>query len=81
LLLGGLLAGIVSLSMNLAVIGFLIKFSADAVLFLSGNRFFKLGSNLLLVPLLELFYPIYILITAILILKKPFDWKGRKLNS
>jgi biofilm PGA synthesis N-glycosyltransferase PgaC len=79
LLLGGLIAGIVSSSMELAVIGFLIKFSADTFLFLSGNRFFRLGANLLLIPLLEFFYPIYILIMAILIIKKPFDWKGRKL--
>lgn len=60
--------------------GFLLKISADIILFISGSRFLKLFKILYLIPFMELIYPFYILFTTLTGIKKPFTWKGRMVK-
>lgn len=57
------------------------KLLVDMVVFLSCKRFFNLKlADYLLIPIIELFYPVYVVTTVVLSKTKPFQWKGRKLK-
>jgi poly-beta-1,6-N-acetyl-D-glucosamine synthase len=63
---------------KLLLLSFSIKVFADILLLQKGSDIFKYKYQLLWVPLISIFYPYYISLTAILSIKKPFTWKGRK---
>ncbi len=80
-LLSAYIALLIHSAFNYLFLGMGIKLIADLSVFLSCKHFFKLRLfDLLLVPVIEVFYPIYIVYTAIWSKKKPFQWKGRLLN-
>ncbi|MBN1118800.1 MAG: glycosyltransferase [Bacteroidales bacterium] len=55
------------------------KISADMLVFISATKIFKLKWRIFLIPLVSIFYPFYLVTTAFIAIKKPFEWKGRKL--
>lgn len=56
-----------------------LKLMVDFTMFFSQKSFFELKlTELLLVPIIELIYPLYIVVSAISSKIKPFQWKGRK---
>lgn len=79
-LIAGFVAGIAKMSVLPLLAGLFVKISADMLLFFAGNKFFKFNFQLLLIPIIDVLYPFYILFTSILIIKKPFDWKGRSIK-
>ncbi len=79
-LLVGLFMSIFAFSFRLLIFAFLLKTLIDFLSFLSGAKFFRIYHYLFLIPLIELFYPFYIVIASFWGIKKPFQWKGRKVH-
>lgn len=63
------------------IIAWGIKLTVDISVFILHKKHFELKlADFLLVPIIELFYPIYIVISAISGKLKPFQWKGRSIT-
>lgn len=77
ILITGLIYGIQNKSYTFFLYGVAIKIVTDTFLFLSGASFFNLYRLIIFIVPLEIFYPFYIMITALAGIKKPFTWKGR----
>ncbi len=60
------------------VFAYTLKITSDYYLFFKGKILFQIKGLLGKVFLIELFYPFYIVYTALTSIKKPFEWKGRK---
>jgi poly-beta-1,6-N-acetyl-D-glucosamine synthase len=80
LLLAGCFLSLIHKTMPFFLIGLALKVVSDTTLFYSGNSFFKLNKYLLLLPVMELFYPFYILFIVLIPQKRPFKWKGRQIH-
>lgn len=76
----GLFVSILGFSFRFLIFGFFLKTLIDFLSFLSGAKFFRLYPYLFLIPLIELFYPFYIVIASFWGIKRPFHWKGRKVR-
>jgi len=57
------------------------KLIADASILCSEPKVLKPGKIILLLPLLEIIYAIYLVSAALLSIKNPFEWKGQKYQS
>ena len=60
------------------IIVFGFKILIDLPILLSASRFFRQQKNMLYYPLLQFFYPWYIVIVAIWSMFGDYSWKGRK---
>jgi hypothetical protein len=60
-----------------AILLFTVKLLADLFVFYSGSKIVPVKQLFWMIPFLELAYPFYIVITPLLAIKKPFEWKGR----
>jgi poly-beta-1,6-N-acetyl-D-glucosamine synthase len=79
-LLVGLFISIFGFSFRFFVFAFFLKTLIDFLSFLSGAKFFRIYPYLFLIPIIELFYPFYIVAASFSGIKKPFRWKGRKVR-
>ena len=79
ILLAAFLGLFIQNSMSIVLLIIALKILPDLILFLSGKDFFSYHKILFFYPILAVLYPIYVLFTAVLAIKKPFQWKGRKV--
>ena len=80
LLTASFIYSITQLCVTPFIVLFSIKFIIDLPILIDASIFFKKQKLLLLYPIIQFFYPWYIVIIAVLSLFKGYQWKGRKIK-
>lgn len=78
ILLAALITSILYGGIIPATLFFVLKCIGDTMIFLSDKRLYKNNRIILWLPVIEIFYMLYIFAAALISQKSPFEWKGRK---
>ncbi len=73
-------AGMGNIQTNWFVLGILLKTAAEVLFLQSVFTFFNQQRLLLLIPLIQVLYPLYTITVGLLSFQKTYEWKGRKLS-